>query len=160
MSLFTPDVGLVFWTSFSFAIVLLVLARWGFPVILHAVEERRATISASLDAAAAARQEVESCREERAKIERQTLDERVHILSEARVFRQRIIAQAQAEATAEAARILAEARREIERERRDVRAELQRQAVRLAHDISNKALGAELENPAAQAQFIDRITHE
>ena len=73
---------------------------------------------------------------------------------------QRIIAQAQAEATAEAARILAEARREIERERRDVRAELQRQAVRLAHDISNKALGAELENPAAQAQFIDRITHE
>ena len=51
MSLFTPDVGLIFWMLLSFGIVFFVLAKWGFPVITRMVDDRKRFIDQSLEAA-------------------------------------------------------------------------------------------------------------
>ena len=48
MSLFTPDFGLLFWMALAFGIVLAVLAKWGFPVIVKAVNDRKTYIDKSL----------------------------------------------------------------------------------------------------------------
>ena len=51
MSLLTPDPGLLFWMLISFGIVFFVLAKFGFPVIVKMVEDRKAYIDQSLEAA-------------------------------------------------------------------------------------------------------------
>ena len=43
MSLLTPDSGLLFWMIVSFGIVFVILSKYGFPVIIKAVEQRKAT---------------------------------------------------------------------------------------------------------------------
>ena len=35
MELFTPDFGLVFWMFIAFILLFLVLAKWGWPVIIN-----------------------------------------------------------------------------------------------------------------------------
>ena len=39
MSLLLPDSGLLFWMFLSFGIVFVILAKYGFPVIIKMVEE-------------------------------------------------------------------------------------------------------------------------
>ena len=39
MSLLTPDSGLLFWMIVSFGIVFVILSKYGFPVIIKAVEQ-------------------------------------------------------------------------------------------------------------------------
>lgn len=40
MELFTPEFGLVFWMFVAFAVLFLVLAKWGWPAIMKSVESR------------------------------------------------------------------------------------------------------------------------
>ena len=51
MSLLTPDSGLLFWMIVSFGIVFAILSKYGFPVIIKAVEQRKAYIDNSLETA-------------------------------------------------------------------------------------------------------------
>ena len=51
MSLLTPDSGLLFWMLLSFGIVLVILSKFGFPVIVKAIEERKAYIDHSIESA-------------------------------------------------------------------------------------------------------------
>ena len=43
MSLLLPDSGLLFWMFLSFGIVFVVLAKYGFPIIVKMVEGRKPT---------------------------------------------------------------------------------------------------------------------
>ena len=54
MSLLLPDAGLLFWMLLSFAVVFLVLYKYGFPVITSMLDERRKFIGESLSNAAEA----------------------------------------------------------------------------------------------------------
>ena len=40
MELFTPDFGLVFWMFVAFILLFLVLAKWGWPVIIKMMDKR------------------------------------------------------------------------------------------------------------------------
>ena len=44
MSLLLPDSGLLFWMFLSFGIVFVILAKYGFPVIIKMVEGRKTYI--------------------------------------------------------------------------------------------------------------------
>ena len=48
MELLTPSIGLLFWMSLTFFVVLFILWKWGFPVITNMVQERKAFIDDSL----------------------------------------------------------------------------------------------------------------
>ena len=48
MSLITPDFGLFFWMTVVFLVVLFILWKYGFPVIVKMVDERKAFIDESL----------------------------------------------------------------------------------------------------------------
>ena len=64
MSLLTPDSGLLFWMLISFGIVVFVLGKFGFPVILKMVEERKEFIEDALLKAEKARTELDSVKAE------------------------------------------------------------------------------------------------
>ena len=44
MGLLQPEAGVLFWMTLAFAVVFIVLARYGFPVIVRAIEERKACL--------------------------------------------------------------------------------------------------------------------
>ncbi|HEY6913613.1 MAG TPA: ATP synthase F0 subunit B, partial [Paludibacter sp.] len=48
MALLLPESGLLFWMLLSFGIVVLILAKYGFPVIIKMVESRKTYIDESL----------------------------------------------------------------------------------------------------------------
>jgi len=65
MALLTPDSGLLFWMLISFGIVVFVLAKYGFPIILKMVEDRKAYIEESLLMAEKARIELQQVKSRR-----------------------------------------------------------------------------------------------
>ena len=56
MDLVTPDIGLIFWTTISFAILYFILAKFAWKPILGAVTEREKSIKDALSAAEKAKE--------------------------------------------------------------------------------------------------------
>ena len=125
---------------FSFAIVFLILWRWGFPAIIRTMERRQAVIREGIENA------------ERAKRELQEANQRAEqILLEARRQAQEIIAQATKAAEREAQRIQEEAQERahqieqqqiarIRQEAARAREELSRLVVNLSIDAAGKVI--------------------
>ncbi len=64
MELFTPDFGLVFWMFIAFILLFLVLAKWGWPVIIKMMDSRAATIDQGVEDAKQAKEQLDNAREE------------------------------------------------------------------------------------------------
>ena len=117
MSLLLPDSGLLFWMVIIFAIVFVILARYGFPVITKMLEKRRDYIDNSLRLAREADEKLARMTEEQARMIAQAREEQNRILSEAAQARDNIVSKAREQAQDEARKILEEARVRIEAEK-------------------------------------------
>ncbi len=160
MGLLQPELGLLFWTSLAFGVVLFLLCKFGFPVILRSVEERRKFIDSSIDAA----------HEAEVRLERVTLDseaivekaeaERQMILRSASEERDRIVTEARAKAEEEARRIVADAREQATEEREHILRDGRQQVAALAVALSEKLLRDELRDRQSQTKLADRLLDE
>jgi F-type H+-transporting ATPase subunit b len=160
MNLLTPDPGLLFWMLVSFGIVFFVLAKFGFPVIVKMVEQRKAYIDQSLEAAKQANEQLKGIREEGERILNEARDERAHILKETSDIRAQIVSDAKDQAHAEAAKIMEDARLSIEKEKALVLHDIRNQVAALAIDIAEKILRKNLENKSAQQELVDKLVAE
>jgi ATP synthase, F0 subunit b len=160
MSLLTPDPGLVFWMLISFGIVVLVLAKYGFPVILKMVEKRENYIESSILAAQKANEELAVVKETSEALLAQTRQEQTKILNETSVIRDRMIEKAREEARLESDKIIVAAREQIQAEKEEalrlIRQEVTSLSVVLAEKILRKKLGTKEE----QMSMIDRLLDE
>ena len=95
MSLLIPDSGLLFWMLLIFAIVFVILAKFGFPVITKMIAKRRDHINDSLRLAEEAEVKLGQMKQEHARIIAQAREEQNRILKEAAQERDNIIRQAQ-----------------------------------------------------------------
>ena len=91
MSLLTPDSGLLFWMILSFGIVLVILSKYGFPVIVKAIEERKAYIENSLETARKANEQLANIQKEGERILAEAKEKQNHILKEAMSEKEHII---------------------------------------------------------------------
>ena len=64
MGLLQPESGLLFWMCLAFGVVLFLLCKFGFPIILRSIEERKEYIDSSLEEAGKARQETMHLKEQ------------------------------------------------------------------------------------------------
>ena len=94
MSLLVPDSGLLFWMLLSFGIVFFVLAKYGFPVIVKMVNERKEYIDRSLVVAKEANEQLANLKAECETIMAKAHEEQARILNEAAATRDRIIKEA------------------------------------------------------------------
>ena len=83
MSLLTPDAGLLFWMILSFGIVFVILSKYGFPVIIKAVEQRKEYIDHSLESARQANEQLAGIQAESEKILAQAREQQNEILKQA-----------------------------------------------------------------------------
>jgi F-type H+-transporting ATPase subunit b len=160
MSLLTPDFGLLFWMVVIFGIVFFILAKFGFPVITKAVQDRSDHIADSLKAADEAQAKLAGLAEEQAKMIEETRLEQSRILKEASESREKIIAQAKEDAAAEAAKLLDHAKVEIAAERESAIRDIRRQVAMISVEVAEKIVRKDLEEGDGQLALLDRLVDE
>jgi F-type H+-transporting ATPase subunit b len=157
MDLVTPDIGLIFWTTVSFAILYFILAKFAWKPILGAVNEREKSIKDALSAAEMAKEEMASLKADNEKILNEAKLQRESLLKEAREIRSRIIADAESEATEKANKLIQSAKTAIENEKSAAMKELNNTVVDLSLNIAEKLLSKELDNKEKQQENIQEI---
>lgn len=157
MDLVTPDIGLIFWTTVSFAILYFILAKFAWKPILGAVNEREKSIKDALSAAEMAKEEMASLKADNEKILNDAKLQRESLLKEAREIRSRIIADAESEATEKANKLIESAKTAIENEKSAAMKELNNTVVDLSLNIAEKLLSKELDNKEKQQENIQEI---
>ena len=157
MSLITPDFGLFFWMTVVFLVVLFILWKWGFPVIVKMVDERKAFIDESLKKAHEANERLANIQKEGESILQEAREKQAQILKEAAETRDAIVEKAQDKARSEGARLLDEAKAAIEQEKKAAIADIRQQVATLSVEIAEKVLKANLKDDKSQMDLIDRM---
>ena len=157
MSLITPDFGLFFWMTVVFLVVLFVLWKWGFPVIVKMVDERKAFIDESLKKAHEANERLANIQKEGESILQEAREKQAQILREAAQTRDAIVEKAQEKARSEGSRLLEEAKAAIEQEKKAAIADIRQQVAALSVGIAEKVLKQNLKDDKAQMDLINRM---
>lgn len=160
MGLLTPDPGLLIWMLITFGVVFFILAKYGFPVVIKMVDERKAYIDNSLKAAREANEQLANVKQESEKVLAQAREEQGRILSEAAVTRDRIIKDAQERAQREGQRLMDEVKKQIETEKESAIRDIRRQVAVLSVGIAEKIMRNKLADEKEQTELIDRMLDE
>jgi len=140
-----------------FLVVLFVLWKWGFPVIVKMVDERKAFIDESLKKAHEANERLANIQKEGESILQEAREKQAQILKEAAETRDAIVEKAQDKARSEGARLLEEAKAAIEQEKKAAIADIRQQVATLSVEIAEKVLRANLKDDKSQMDLIDRM---
>ena len=143
-----------------FLVVLFILWKWGFPVIVKMVDERKAFIDESLKKAHEANERLANIQKEGESILQEARAKQAQILKEAAETRDAIVEKAQDKAKAEGARLLEEARAAIEQEKKAAIADIRQQVATLSVEIAEKVLRQNLSDDKAQMDLIDRMLND
>lgn len=149
MGLLQPEAGLLFWMTLAFAVVFILLAKFGFPVILRSIDSRKEFIDSSLDAAREAERKLASLRAEGDAILEKAARERTELLREAR-----------RKADEEGERIVAAARAKAEAEREAILQDARHQVALLSIAVTEKMLRAKLDDEQAQTRLAEAMLDE
>lgn len=160
MGLLTPDPGLLFWMVLVFGIVFFLLAKFGFPVIIKMVDDRKAYIDNSLKAAREANEQLANVKIEGEKILAQAHEEQARILKSATETRDRIIREAQEKARLEGDRLMEEMKKQIETEKESAIRDIRRQVALLSVGIAEKVMRTKLADEKEQTELISRLVDE
>lgn len=160
MSLLTPDSGLLFWMLISFGIVVFILAKFGFPVIIKMVEERKNYIEESLLMAEKARTELDNVKADAEKMIEKAKQEHQEILNEASKLKDALIQDAKTKAMGEADKIIENARIQIQSEKENAIREIRHQVADLSLGIAEKVLRKKLDKGDEQLNMIQVLVDE
>ncbi|MEZ5071463.1 MAG: F0F1 ATP synthase subunit B [Bacteroidales bacterium] len=160
MDLVTPGIGMIFWSTLFFLILLFVLGKFAWPAILTAVKARNESIKRALDAAEKAKEEMAKLQADNEKILAQARAERDALLKEAKEVKDKLIAEAKEKADLEAKKLIGQARESIQAEKAAAINDLKAQVANLSVDIAEKILKTKLEDKAAQKQLVDKLIGE
>ena len=140
-----------------FLVVLFILWKWGFPVIVKMVDERKAFIDESLKKAHEANERLANIQKEGESILQEAREKQAQILKEAAETRDAIVEKAQDKARSEGARLLDEAKAAIDQEKKAAIADIRQQVATLSVEIAEKVLKANLKDDKSQMDLIDRM---
>ncbi|RCH54855.1 ATP synthase F0 subunit B [Mucilaginibacter hurinus] len=160
MELVTPEIGLVFWTTVSFLILLAILGKFAWKPIMTAIDERERTIEEALFKAEAAKEEMARLTSENEALLKQARAERDVILAEARKVKEQIVGDAKDAAQKEGARMIESARLEINNMKAIALADVKNQVATLSLDIAEKVLRKQFEDQGKQDQLVADLLKE
>ncbi len=143
-----------------FLVVLFILWKYGFPVIVKMVDERKAFIDESLKKAHEANERLANIQKEGESILQEAREKQAQILKEAAETRDAIVEKAQDKARSEGARLLDEAKAAIEQEKKAAIADIRQQVATLSVEIAEKVLKQNLKDDKSQMDLIDRMLDE
>lgn len=155
MDLLTPNIGLLFWMSFAFLLVLFLLKKFAWSGILSALKDREEFIERSLKSAEEAKAQMSDLKADNEKLLVQARSEREQILKEAKDMKEKIMSEAKVSATEESNRLIAAARTEIEKEKNQALSDIKKQVGEISLEIAEKVIKKELSDRGAQQALVE-----
>jgi F-type H+-transporting ATPase subunit b len=143
----------------AFGILVFALARWVFPVLIKAIDERQATIERSLEAAKQATDDLEKAEAKVEKLLAEARKESADIVALAHKEATAMVEEAESKAQKKAEHIVAEAKSQLDGEVLKARAVLRKDAKALVADATEKIIGQKLTS-AADEKLIEQALSE
>lgn len=160
MELFTPELGLVFWMFIAFAILFLILAKWGWPAIMKMIEERGDLIDKGVEYAQNAQEQLKHAHEEAEKYIDEARKQQAEMLRDADRMKTQIIEEARAEASKEAKKQMDAAKLSIEQARKEAELQFRDEVSSFALEIASKVVRKQLEDDKAQSALVNSLLDE
>ena len=160
MDLVTPDVGLLFWTFCSFAILYFLLKKFAWKPILGSVNDREDSIREALLAAENAKKEMENLKSDNEKILKEAKIERENMLKDAREIKTKLISDAENQAKEQASKMIESAQLAIQNEKNSAMNELKQTVVELSVGIAEKVISSELEDKNKQLKVVEKMLND
>ena len=160
MELITPGLGLIFWMTLAFLLLVYLLGKFAWKPILQMLRERETSIHEALNAANKAREEMKDLRFNNELLLQEAKNERDALLNEARKVREKMIEDARVKASEEASRIVESARASIHNEKMAAMTELKNQIAESALTLASMVLKRELAEPAKQEEYVRQLLKE
>ncbi|NLL29027.1 MAG: F0F1 ATP synthase subunit B [Bacteroidales bacterium] len=160
MMLTTPGLGLVFWTTIVFLLLVFLLSKFAWKPIVSAIKKRNEAIDDALNAAEKAREEMSKLKADNEALLEEAKKERDVILAEARKVRDKIVEEASSKAREESERILLSAKENIHFEKMAAITELKNQVAILSLEIAEKILQENLSKDAKQQELAKKMADE
>lgn len=154
------SLGLFFWQTLLFIVLVIFLKKYAWKPILSAVEDREEGIKNALASAEKAKAEMESLNADNERVLLEAKQERDKLLKEARETKDSIIKEAKEKANAEADRLMSSAKEQIANEKMKAITELKNTVASLSIDIAEKVLKSELKDKSSQEKFIETTLKE
>ena len=160
MDLVTPGIGMIFWSTLFFLVLLFVLGKFAWPAILLAVHARNDSIRKALDAANKAKEEMAQLQSDNEKILNEAKAERNALLKDAKEIKDKLIADAKEKASVEAKKLVQSARESIQSEKTAAINDMKVQMATLSVDIAEQILRTKLQDSKAQKELVDKLINE
>ncbi|MDE6382436.1 MAG: F0F1 ATP synthase subunit B [Muribaculaceae bacterium] len=160
MELFTPDFGLVFWMFVAFILLFLVLAKWGWPVIIKMMDQRANTIDQGVEDARKAKEQLDNARAEAQKYVKEAQARQAEMLREAAKMKTDIIEEARSEAQTAAKKEMDAARIAIEQARKEAELSFRNEVGRFSIDIAEKMMRERMSDNKAQTELVNKLLDE
>jgi F-type H+-transporting ATPase subunit b len=160
MELITPGLGLIFWMTLAFSLLVFVLGKFAWKPILQMLRERETSIHEALNSANQAREEMKQLQFSNEKLLQEAKNERDALLNEARKIRDKLIEDSRIKASEEAARIVEVAKASIQNEKMAAMTELKNQIAENSLTIAKFILKRELADPARQEAYVQELLKE
>lgn len=160
MELFTPDLGLVVWMFVAFAVLFVVLWKFGWPIILKNMDDRAETIDKGVEYAREAKIQLDNSRAEAQKYVAEAQKQQAEILRDAAKMKTQIIEEARNEAAAEAQKVMDAAKVSIEQSRKEAELQFRNEVSKFAIEIAEKMVRRQMKNDAAQSELVNKLLDE
>lgn len=154
MELVTPGIGLIFWQTVTFILVLFLLSKFAWKPIMASLRQREESIESALRQADQAKLEMQALKADNEKLLQEARIERDRILREATEAGNALVEQARSKASEEGSRLIENARMAIENEKKAALTEVKNLAASLSIEIAERILRRELREPAAQQALV------
>jgi F-type H+-transporting ATPase subunit b len=151
------SVGLFFWQTVLFVLLVLLLKKFAWKPILNAVNEREQGIKDALDSAQKAKEEMANLQADNEKLLKEARAERDAMLKEARDIKNKMISDAKDEAKVEADKMVAQAQAAIESEKKAAIADLKNQVATLSINIAEKVVKQNLATDDKQQELVKSL---
>ncbi|MCT2409694.1 F0F1 ATP synthase subunit B [Chryseobacterium antibioticum] len=160
MGIIEPGIGLLFWMTLTFVILLFLLAKYAWKPIVNAVNDRETSIVDALNQAKLAKKEMEELKADNERIIREAKIERDAILKEAREIKDRIVGEAKDAAKSEGDKIIEAAKQTIQTEKNAAMADIKTQIGVLSVNIAESILKQKLDNNEAQNELVQNYLNK
>lgn len=159
-SILSPDLGLLFWMFLAFLIVFALVAKYGFPVIIKMVEDRKNYIDESLKKARESNEKLANIKAESEEILRQASERQAQVLKEAMATRDSIVKEARDKAREEGQKLLEEAKAQIAVEKENALRDIRNTVADVSVQIAEKVVRRQLDKDTEDEQYIERLLNE
>jgi len=155
MDLVTPGIGLIFWQTVTFLLVILILGKFVWKPIMNALKAREGSIEEALQAAELARQEMQKLTADNEKLMIEARKERDQIIVDASTIATKIREDAKEEASKITQKMIEDARHTINLEKQAAVNEIRNQVAEFSLQISEKILRKNLAGDRQQKDLIN-----